>query len=100
MHAWIVKYSSPTLFTEDGLKKVEAEFLPLRRQTPGFLGYYLTRVGDYDAVAVSLWRPKKRCAPARPHTAAWVRENVVPYLEGTPETFVGPVVARTEASAP
>jgi hypothetical protein len=91
----MVRYSSPSLFTQEGVDKLTREFLPLRRRAPGFVAYYLIRLSDHEAIGMSLWSSEEALRGGQQDTADWVRENVMPHVSHTPESLVGEVVAWT-----
>jgi heme-degrading monooxygenase HmoA len=49
---------------------------PILRDSPGFVFYSLTDVGDGRFVSVSTWETREQAEAASTKTAQWVRENL------------------------
>jgi len=66
-------------------------FLPLIRETPGYLGYYLLPADDGVLVAVSLFETQEQASSSNELARDFVAENLAPLLPSPPQIIEGRV---------
>ena len=73
-------------------RRVQDGFVPLIRQTPGFIGYYLLDGGPDVLITISMFDSADEVLASNEKAADWVRNNVLEFTRGMPEVMVGDVL--------
>ena len=60
---------------DETLRTVEAELLPLYRQSPGFVGFTIAKTDEVSATALSIWQTQEQAEHARKIREDWVHEE-------------------------
>lgn len=66
-------------------------FLPLIRETPGYIGYYLLPADEEVLVAVSLFETQEQASSSNALARDFVAENLAPLLPNPPQIIEGRV---------
>jgi hypothetical protein len=76
--------------------KIEATFVPMLRQSPGFVAYYAVDGGDGTMATVSIFSTERMARESNDTAAAWMREHAADLQPEPPEIVSGraEVVAR------
>jgi heme-degrading monooxygenase HmoA len=93
MYAAIRKYSIKPGFIEEGMRRIQGDFVFLIRQEPGFLDYYAMRVGPNEVLTVSVFDTQAGAEGSTPIAFEWVQKNLERFVQGVPEATVGQVFA-------
>ena len=78
------------------MRRVREGFVPIVRQTPGFVAYYAVDGGDGTVVSVSIFQDRSGAEASNGRAATWVRANLAELLPHSPEITAGDIaVAET-----
>jgi hypothetical protein len=81
---------------EELMRRVQEGFVPIVRQTPGFVAYYAIDGGDGTVASVSIFQDRSGAEASNERAAAWVRANLAELLPHSPEITAGDVsIAET-----
>ena len=80
-------------------RRVQDGFVPLMRQTPGFIGYYLLDGGPDVLITISMFASADEAFASNEKAANWVRNNVLESTRGMPEVMTGHVLIAETKSA-
>jgi quinol monooxygenase YgiN len=90
-HARIAFYQLKPEYTADEMvSRVQAEFLPLFRDEPGFIAYGLVRTSEHSVVSLSFWQSQEEAEAAVQFAASWVKETISDMIESL-QNYVGDV---------
>jgi hypothetical protein len=90
MFASIRKYRVKRGVVEEFARRVQAGFVPLMREIPGFKGYYLLDGGSEDLlITISMFDSADEALASNTIAADWVRDNVLEFTRGMPEVMAG-----------
>jgi heme-degrading monooxygenase HmoA len=70
-------------------RRVQESFVPIVRQMPGFLAYYLLDGGPDTLITISMFDSADEAIASNTKSADWVRNNVLEFTKGLPEVMVG-----------
>jgi hypothetical protein len=90
MYVSIRRYQTDQV--ERVLHEVEHAFVPIIRQSPGFVAYYVMHGGYGILVSVSVFQTLEAAEQSDILAADWVARTVAPLLAGPPEITEGKVV--------
>jgi hypothetical protein len=90
MHVTIRHYH--TTDPDQVAQAVNAEFIPMLKQAPGFIHYYLLHRGDGWIMSVSIFDDQAGADNSTRMAADWVRQRVAPFVDGPPEVYSGDVL--------
>lgn len=77
---------------EEATRRVRESFLPLIRQIPGFIGYYIVQ-GDEGAYAsVGVFETREGAEEAHRLSTEWNAEHLEDLIETAGETMIGETV--------
>lgn len=65
---------------EELMEKARQGLAPILRDSPGFVFYSVTDVGDGRLVSVSTWESREQAEAAATKSAEWVSENMADSL--------------------
>ena len=94
MFASVRRYEGVTDPPEVG-KRVQDGFVPLLKETPGFVAYYWVDAGGGDMVSTSVFEDMEGAKASDEKAAAWVKENVAEMMPNPPVITEGEVVATS-----
>ena len=92
MYAAVRRYEGVTNPGE-AARRVNAGFVPLISQIPGFVAYYWVDAGAGVMISTSVFQDKARAEESNRKAADWVRENLAALLPKPPQITAGEVVA-------
>jgi hypothetical protein len=95
MHVSIRRYG---LLTREPVEKVmqgvREGFLPIIRDQPGFLAYYVLNSGDGTLTSISIFEHRAGAEKSNRMAEDWVGKNMTNTLPTSPEIIVGEVGAH------
>jgi hypothetical protein len=71
--------------------RVQEGFVPIVRQVPGFLAWYLVEVGGGALFTITLCEDQAGAEASVSAAADWVADNVADLVEGSPAVINGEV---------
>jgi hypothetical protein len=81
------------------MRRVEAGFVPVVSDAPGFIAYYAVAVGDGMALSINIFESQADAEESNRLAASWVRENIAQFVAGPPEITAGEVIGPPPAGA-
>ena len=81
-------------------RQMQAEFLPVVEQIPGFRAYYLISVDDRELLTLTLCDTQEGVAEYERHAADYTLRNPLIFELGRPEVTAGQVLSATESNDP
>jgi hypothetical protein len=90
MFVSVRKYHSSSV--AEVTRRVQEGFLPLLRQSPGFMAYYVVDGGDGWLTSISLFEDRAGAENSTRLAADWVRENIAALFDGAPDVVQGEAV--------
>jgi hypothetical protein len=92
MFATIRVYQNATSKQEIA-QRVEQEFIPVLKETPGFRGWYIIDGGNGALASVTLFDSLEDTMAANEKSAQWIRDNdAAELLPEAPEVIAGEVM--------
>jgi hypothetical protein len=79
-------------------RRAEEGFLPLVRDSDGFVAYALVDPGDGTIASITVFDDRGGAEASTEKAADWVRENLAELVEGPPDTYTGEVVLAHQPS--
>jgi len=92
MYVSIRRYETTSV--EEVARRVQAGFVPIMRQAPGYIAYYAIDAGAGVVASISIFETQAQAEDSTRLAAEWVRQNIVELLAGPPELTSGVVVAH------
>ncbi|MFE7776248.1 hypothetical protein ACFU5O_20625 [Streptomyces sp. NPDC057445] len=92
MYAAVRRYEGVTDPAE-AARLVDEGFVPLMRQTPGFVAYYWIDAGNAVMVSTSIFQDQAGAEESVSRAADFVRDNLASLLPNPPQVTAGKVVA-------
>jgi len=82
------------------VEKAREGMAPINRESPGFIFYSLSELGDGRFVSISTWQSREQAEAAVGKSADWVRENLADSIS-LQENMVGEMttLAATDRGA-
>lgn len=81
---------------EEFLHRVQAGFVPIISQIPGFIAYDALQVGNDHIVSISVFDTPLGVIESTPRALQWLQENIIGLSQGVLEVMVGQVGASSE----
>ena len=75
-------------------RRVEDEFVPMVRDVPGFVAYYVIDGGDGTAASVTICRDEAGVEESTARATEWARTSASDLVDGSPEVTTGEVVVE------
>lgn len=97
MYAVIRRYETDVASSDEVLRRVREEFLPIIRRGRGFVAYHVVDAGDGVIASVSIFEDHAEANEMTREAAEWVRENLAELVQGPPEIISGEVVLSENA---
>jgi hypothetical protein len=85
--------------TAEMAKRVQEEFLPLVRDVPGFVGYYVVDAGDGRVASITVAEDQAGIEESSKRAASWVRERLAELVTSGPDVLAGDTVVSETAGA-
>ena len=77
----------------EAVRRVQEGFVPLLREVPGFVAYYLLDAGGGVIVSTSVFHDQAGSEESTKRAAGYVRENLASLVPNSPQVMAGEVVA-------
>lgn len=92
MYTSIRRYTITAAETvEEITRRVKEGFVPIIRQTPGFVAYYLVDAGDGVVATISMFDDQAGAEESNRRAADWVKQNLAHVASGAPQVTAGQV---------
>jgi hypothetical protein len=75
-------------------RRVKEEFVPMVREVPGFVAYYVVDGGDGAVSSVTICEDREGAEASTARAADWIQERTAPLTESGPEVTVGEVTVE------
>jgi len=82
---------------EELARRVREGFVPIIRQTNGFVAYYVVDGGDGSVASMSIFQDQAGAEESNRKAADWVRANLEALLPKRPEVTAGEVTVAATA---
>ncbi len=92
MYVAVRKYQTASGVAEEIGRRVEAGFVPIISQAPGFVAYYAVNASNNVVVSVSIFQDQAGADESNRMAANWVKENLASLLPTPPEITAGEVM--------
>jgi len=92
MYVAVRKYQTASGAAEEIGRRVEAGFVPIISQAPGFVAYYAVNAGNDVVVSVSVFQDQAGADESNRMAANWVKQNLASLLPNPPEITAGEVM--------
>lgn len=76
---------------EEISRRVRDEFVPMVRDVPGFVAYYVVDAGGGNLSSVTICDDREGVEESTARAADWVGERLASLIESGPDTMVGEV---------
>lgn len=76
------------------VQQLEAGFVPIIREVPGFMAYYLVNLGDDRLATVSLYESQAGVIEADARAREWFPKNLAPLMTSGMEMMGGEVLIQ------
>ena len=96
MYTAIRRYQMDPGVVNELIRRVEAKFVPMVSQVPGFVGYYVIDAGGGTVASVSVFEDRAGAEESTRRAADWVRDRLASLLPNPPQVTAGEVVVRRE----
>ena len=77
--------------SEELARRVRDEFVPVVRDVPGFVAYYIVDAGGGKLSSVTICHDRQGVEESTARAAEWVREQIGSLIESGPEIMAGDV---------
>lgn len=77
---------------EEVTRRVQASFVPLLRELPGFREYFLFVGGPDVLVSIRVFESREDALASHEFASQWIRDNVLEFTKGMPEVLAGEVL--------
>jgi hypothetical protein len=81
-------------------KRVQGEFLPMMRDLPGFVGYYIVDAGDGRIASITVCDDQAGVEESTKRASAWVQERLASLITSGPEVLMGNTTVSETAGIP
>ena len=76
---------------EELARRVRDEFIPVVREVPGFIAYYIVDSGGGQISSVTICHDRDGVEESTARAADWVRERISSLIESGPEIMIGEI---------
>lgn len=90
MYIIIRKYSTDAM--EQVVEKIQQGFIPLIKQTPGFIDYYVVPLSETKVMIINLYDTEINAKGSHELAQHWVTENIAYMYDGPPEIMEGEAI--------
>jgi hypothetical protein len=77
---------------------VQQEFVPMVKDLPGFIGYYLVDAGDGKIASITVCDEREDVEESTKRAADWVRDRLSSLITSGPEVMIGDTVVSETAA--
>jgi hypothetical protein len=77
---------------------VQQEFVPIVKDLPGFIGYYLVDAGDGKIASITVCDEREDVEESTKRAAEWVRDRLSALITSGPEVIMGDTVVSETAA--
>jgi heme-degrading monooxygenase HmoA len=91
MYIVVRRYTFKAGSTDEVARRAQEGFVPLIRQTPGFVSYYGVAEGNDRIFTVSIFQDQAGADESTKRAANWISQNLAEFVQGTPEIVAGEV---------
>ena len=96
MYASIRRYVGVDSKSADEIfRRVDAGFVPIISQSPGFVAYYAIDAGDGAVASITIFEDQAGAEESNRRAADWVKENLAGLLPSGPQITAGEVKTHT-----
>ena len=79
-------------------RQLQDEFVPIVKQIPGFVGYYVLSIGDRELITLSFCETKEGSAESNRYAGEYTLRNPLVFELGRPEVTEGEVLTFAEGA--
>jgi hypothetical protein len=90
MYAAIRKYRVTD--AEELSRRVRDEFIPIVKDVPGFVAYYVVDAGNGELMSITVCQDEEGVEESTARAADWVGERISSLIESGPEITTGNVI--------
>jgi hypothetical protein len=94
MHVAIRRYQLDPGSVDELLRRVNEGFIPILKDTPGFLAYYALDSGGGMVTSVSVFEDQAGAEESNRKATDWVGHNLASLVQNPPEIITGEVGAH------
>ena len=97
MHMVLRRYQAQSLSVDEIVRQVEEGFVPLLREAPGLVDYYVLESGPNEIVTVSLFKEQAAAEDSNRLAAEFLRQRpaLAQAIAGPPQILAGAVRIHT-----
>ena len=77
-------------------RRVQEEFVPMMRDLPGFVGYYVVDGGDGKMASITVCEDQAGVEESNRRAAAWVQERLAELITDGPNVIAGDTVVSEQ----
>lgn len=93
MNAIVQRVNVQPGLVEESIQRIEQGLVPLVSHEPGFVGFYLVRVGEDTGISITIFETREQAEEGNRKSLEWAREQIYPLAQGPAEDIgVGEVV--------
>ena len=78
-------------------RRVQEEFVPMMRDLPGFIGYYIVDGGDGQMASITVCENESGVEESNRRAASWVQERLAELITDGPHVIAGDTVVSQQA---
>lgn len=79
-------------------RRVKQEFLPVVKDLPGFIGYYLVDAGEGKIATITVCDERDDVEESTQRAAEWVRDRLSSLITSGPDVIMGDTVVSETAA--
>lgn len=96
MYISVRRYQVDAQSVDEIVQRVHTEFVPIIRQAPGFIAYYVVDGGGGVVASISIFRDQAGAEESNRRAADWVR-MAGPLFPSAPQVTAGAVQVQSQA---
>ncbi|HEX4679477.1 MAG TPA: hypothetical protein VH210_09800 [Gaiellaceae bacterium] len=81
-------------------KRVQEEFLPMMRELPGFVGYYVVDAGDGRIASITVCDDQAAVEESTRRASDWVQKRLASLITAGPDVLMGNTTVSETAAIP
>ncbi len=70
---------------EESVRRIEHGLVPLVSREPGFVEFYLVRVGEDEGLSISIFETQEEAEEENRKSLEWAKEHIAPIAQGPAE---------------
>lgn len=74
-------------------RRVRDEFVPMVRDVPGFVAYYVVDAGGGTISSITICEDREGVEESTARAADWIKERIAPLIQSGPEITTGEIIA-------